>query len=286
MFCMTTEIDTKQIAEVQQAVQSIYSAIFPQGDASFVPTVFSWANDCFTGNYGDYQPIDARYHDFEHTLQVTLCMARLLRGRHLAKASPVLTQKMFEAGLLAILLHDTGYLKKRGDNEGTGAKYTLIHVGRSIEFAGELLREKQFAATEIQAVQNMIRCTGVNVSLAAIPFQSEQERITGFALGTSDLLGQMAARDYIEKLPMLYSEFAEAAIYSEGKVGAGAPFTSAEDLLQKTPLFWEKYVKKKIEEDFGGLYKFLNEPFLDGRNFYIDRIEENISRLRQQLSPR
>lgn len=137
-----TEIDTKQIAEVQREVQSIYREIFPQGNGSFISDVFGWANNCFTGNYRDYQPIDARYHDFEHTLQVTLCMARLLRGRHLAKASPVLTQKMFELGLLAILLHDTGYLKKHGDNEGTGAKYTLIHVDRSIEFAAELLREK------------------------------------------------------------------------------------------------------------------------------------------------
>src|SRR5215204_6154055 len=115
---MTKEIDTKQIAEVQREVQSIYREIFPQGNGSFISDVFGWANNCFTGKYRDYQPIDARYHDFEHTLQVTLCMARLLRGRHLAKASPGLTQKMFELGLLAILLHDTGYLKKHGDTDG------------------------------------------------------------------------------------------------------------------------------------------------------------------------
>jgi hypothetical protein len=280
---MTTEIDTKQVAEVQRAVQSIYSAIFPQGDRAFVSKVFGWASDCFTGKYRDYQAIDARYHDFEHTLQVTLCMMRLLHGRHLAKALPVLSQKMFEAGLLAILLHDTGYLKKRGDNKGTGAKYTLIHVDRSIEFAAELLQEKKFDLAEIHAVRNMIRCTGVNVSLAEIPFQSEQERITGFALGTGDLLGQMAAKDYIEKLPVLYSEFAEAATYAAGSPRAGAPFTSANDLLQKTPSFWENFVKKKINEDFRGLYKFLNQPFPDGRNIYLDRIEANISRLQRQL---
>jgi hypothetical protein len=280
---MTTEIDTKEIAEVQREVQSIYREIFPQGNGSFISDVFGWANNCFTGNYRDYQPIDARYHDFEHTLQVTLCMARLLRGRHFAKATPVLTQKMFELGLLAILLHDTGYLKKHGDNEGTGAKYTLIHVDRSIEFAAELLREKKFADSEIKAVQNMIRCTGLNVNLAAIPFQGEQERITGFALGTGDLLGQMAAKDYIEKLPVLYSEFSEAANYNAGKARSRAPFTSAEDLLQKTPMFWEKFVRAKIENDFQGVYRFLNEPYPDGKNFYIDRIEQNISRLRQQL---
>ena len=51
---------------------------------------------------------------------------------------------MFEFGMLAILMHDTGYLKKRGDNEGTGAKYTLTHVDRSIQFAGELMISPRF----------------------------------------------------------------------------------------------------------------------------------------------
>ena len=95
-----------------------------------------------------------------------------LSGYHRANANPTLTKKMFELGLLAILLHDTGYLKERDDTEGTGAKYTLIHVNRSMEFAAQLLSEKRFKKNEIQAVQNMIRCTGVNVDLTGIPFQA------------------------------------------------------------------------------------------------------------------
>ncbi len=280
---MDLEIDTKQVAEVQREVHSIYASIFPSGDASFVPKIFQWANDCFTGNYRDYQAIDARYHDLEHTLQVTLCMARLLRGRHLANASPPLSQKMFELGLLAILLHDTGYLKKRDDTEGTGAKYTLIHVERSAEFAAELLREKNFAPAEIQSVQNMIRCTGLNVNLEAIPFQSDEERMAGFALSTADLLGQMAAKDYVEKLPVLYAEFAEAAQQTFGKTRPTSTFSSADDLVQKTPLFWEEYVQPKLKGNFQRLYEFLNEPYPSGKNFYIDRIEANMMRLRRQL---
>jgi hypothetical protein len=211
-------------------------------------------------------------------------MMRLLRGRHLANAQPILTERMFQLGLLAILFHDTGYLKKRGDNEGTGAKYTLIHVERSMEFAAELLREKKFTPGEIKSVQNMIRCTGVNVNLDSIPFQSDPERITGFALGTGDLLGQMAARDYIQKLPTLYSEFAESAAYNSGKNDTSRIlFSSAEDLIQKTPAFWEKFVVPKINGGFQALYQFLNEPYPNGKNWYIERIEENISGLRGQL---
>jgi len=86
--------------------------------------------------------IDAHYHDLEHTLQGVLCMARLLRRRAALNLSPAIPQRTFELGMLAILTHDTGYLKKLGDSGGTGAKYTLIHVDRSIEFAGEFMRSQ------------------------------------------------------------------------------------------------------------------------------------------------
>jgi hypothetical protein len=266
-------------------VQASYLAMYPYADRLFVPKAFSWAIDCFTGNYLNYQPIDARYHDLEHTLQVTLCMIRLLHGRHLAGAEPILTQRMFKLGLLSILLHDTGYLKEKGDTEGTGAKYTLIHVTRSADFAAVLLGEKGFGSKDILAVQNMIRCTGVNVSLNTIPFQSDLERTVGFALGTGDLLGQMAADDYVEKLPVLYQEFAESERFNAGKVNARAMFSSALDLMQKTPSFWTNYVLPRINKDFHGLYLFLNQPYPEGENFYLQRIEANLERLQRQLSP-
>lgn len=276
-------VNTRDPAAVEAEVQSTYLALFAKGDPQMVPRAFGWAGDCFTGTFDDYQPIDAHYHDFEHTLQGTLCLARLLNGRHRAGVGPVLTQAMFELGLLAILLHDTGYLKKGGDREGTGAKYTLHHVSRSAEFADQLLRQKGFDRPAINAVQNMIRCTGVNVDLVAIPFQSELERVVGFALSTADLLGQMAAGDYVDKLPVLYEEFAESDRHYGGKSGGLGAFASARELLQKTPAFWIDHVKPKIENDFGGLYKFLNDPYPDGPNLYLDRIEANISRLRRQL---
>src|SRR5256885_6699199 len=135
--------------------------------------------------------VDHHYHVSDHPLQGTFCWARLLQCRHFAAAEPPLTQRMFELGLLAILLHDTGYLKRREDTEGTGAKYTVTHVERSARFAAQLLAEKGFTPVEIKAVENMIRCTGVDAKLSTIPFQSEIERIVGFALGTVDLLAQM-----------------------------------------------------------------------------------------------
>jgi hypothetical protein len=284
---MLESVNTCDPSSVESAVQAAYAEMFPHGNPDFIPTIFSWAVSWFSGQYRDYQPIDAHYHDLEHTLQGVLCMARLLRGRHRQPAEPRLTQRMLELGLLAMLMHDTGYLKKRGDSEGTGAKYTLIHVDRSIEFAGELMLGHDFPVPELLAAQNMIRCTGVNVKLESVQFQDPLERTVGFALGTADLLGQMAAVDYVDKLPILYLEFAEAARSSpDGRMKAGGFFSSAEDLMQKTTLFWENYVQKKINHEFLGLFRFLNDPYPNGPNFYIERIESNIARLRRELAAR
>jgi hypothetical protein len=272
---------TKDPTAVGAEVQTAYLAMFPDGDPLFVPRVFSWAIECFTGRYADFQAVDARYHDFEHTLQGTLCMARLLRGRHQAGAQPRLTQRIFELGLLAILCHDTGYLKKRDDTEGTGAKYTVTHVERSAQFAASLLAEKGLPESEIKSVQNMIRCTGVNARLNLIPFQSEIEKIAGFALATSDLLGQMAADDYADKLPILFSEFAEAAAFSKDTNHPVASFSSASDLIQKTPAFWENVLKTKLARDFGSLYQYLNDPYPSGPNEYVERIEASMERIKQ-----
>jgi hypothetical protein len=275
-------IDTRNVSEVRDAAIAVYRRLFPDGNAGVIAEAFSWAEQIFAGNYADYQKIDARYHDLEHTLQGTLCFVRLLEGYKLAGSVPELTQRMFELGVVAILLHDTGYLKKRDDLQGTGAKYTLVHVGRSAEFAARLLKEKRFPEPEIRSVQNMIRCTGVNADLASIPFQSELERIAGFALGTADLLGQMAAKDYIDKLGILFLEFEESNKFSH-RTGPEV-FTSVEDLRRKTPGFWENYVIPKINRDFLGLYRCLNRPVPDGPNIYLERIRTNIERLKRELA--
>ena len=281
---MFPQVDTKDPAAVQREVQALYRAMFAHEDPGFVARALDWVRECFDGKYKDYQASDAVYHDLEHTLQGTLCMARLLHGRHQTGLKPEVSHRMFELGLLAILLHDTGYLKKRDDTSGTGAKYTLTHVTRSVQFAGQMLEEKGLPIKEIRMVQNMIRCTGVNVNLSLIPFQCEVEKIVGFALGTADLLGQMAAADYVEKLPILYSEFDESARFYEGKISMAQYFPGAEDLVRKTPEFWSKYVLPKINNEFWEVYRFLNQPYPDGPNEYLQRVEANIEKVRRRTA--
>jgi hypothetical protein len=279
---MFPAVDTRHLPAVQREVEAIFSSLYPEAERAFIARCFNWTEQWFNGRQPGYLPIDARYHDLEHTLQGTLCLARLLRGRHFAGARPVLTPHVFELSLLAILMHDTGYLKRTEDPEGTGAKYTVTHVRRSGEFAKAFLEGQGYPPADVTAVQNLIRCTGVNVNLGSIPFHSELERQVGFALGTADLLGQMAASDYVEKLPVLYLEFAEAAQFSGPNAPASIQFASPDDLMAKTPQFWENYVWPKLSHDFNALYRYLNEPYPHGPNYYLDRVVSNLSRLRRR----
>lgn len=274
-------VDTRDLTAVQGEVESIFASLFPEANAGFIKQAFGWTQQFFSGRYPGYRAIDARYHDLEHTLQGTLCLVRLLRGRHFAGVRPILTPKMFELGLLAILMHDTGYLKRAEDIEGTGAKYTVTHVRRSAEFAKMFLTEKGYNASDTHSVQDMIRCTGVHVNLSAIPFTSDLERVVGYALGTADLLGQMAAADYVEKLPVLFLEFEEAAQYSAGDSPRSIRFRSAAELMQNTPVFWQTYVWPKVDQDFGGLHRYLADPASEGGNYYLSCIETNLAKLRR-----
>lgn len=281
---MRPAVATRDPEAVQREVRSIFCSIYPSADPDVVSRAFDWAIQCFSGRYPGYQVIDARYHDFEHTLQGTLCMVRLLGGREQAGVDPRLGERTFRLGLLAILLHDTGYLKRADDLAGSGAKYTITHVGRSADFAGQLLAEKGYPKSDVQAVQSMIRCTGLNAKLANLPFDNEAERITGYALATADLLGQMAADDYVEKLPILYSEFAEAAAYTGDKTHFVAGFNNADELIQKTPVFWEQSIKPKLDAELLGLWRFLNDPYPSGPNEYLERIEANMERIKRPVS--
>ena len=116
-----------------------------------------------------------------------------------------------------------------------------------------------------------------------LPWKSQLERILGCALATADLLGQMAAPDYVDKLPILYLEFAEAARHDGRKAARLASYNGPDELLRNTPLFWQSYVLPRINDEFEGLHHFLNDPYPDGPNEYLQRIEENIAVIQSRV---
>jgi len=272
-------VNTQDARAVERRVIADHQHLFPSRDARHVADHFEWVEGCFLGRNPEFLPIDAAYHDLEHTLQGTWVLSDLLRRREDSSAEPAIDAEHYELSIVAILIHDSGYLKHRGDTSGTGAKYTFTHVQRSCDFAASQLPTRGYSATQIRGIQNMIKCTVLGASPAGIPFQSEVERVCGFAVGTADLVGQMAASDYPEKLPVLFAEFQEAAEFSGGS-RPSMPFRTPRELMANTHGFWRNYVIPKLETEFCGLHRFLGEPGGgSAANPYFQAIEANLERL-------
>lgn len=268
--------------EILNTVRLIVKSNYNMDNTGRLETVKDDVLDLFSGRFENYQGCDTVYHDLKHTVQVINPFARIIDGWNRAGRKPRISFKFFELGLIAVLMHDTGYIKKIGDNEGTGGKYTFIHIGRSVAFAREYLSSRAFHGDEINAVCNMILCTGITDKI--ISFSSEEERICGYAVGTADFIGQMSARDYAEKLPYLYREFKEGYDY-EGldKLREKGAFIvdSAETLISSTNSFYSNVVKKRLKE-MGSLDKYTKYHWPDRNDYYRNAIKENLVRLKAQ----
>jgi hypothetical protein len=267
---VTGNIDTKDPKETNKEVRRIYENLFGSNSFDKVEYTLEVVVKLFDGNYPGYDKCDTLYHDLEHTLQAYLAMVRIIDGLILENHA-AMPEEFVVMGLISALGHDTGYIRRTREVEGSGAKYTLVHVDRSKEFMDKCLPELEFNPSQIQSVKNIISCTGIRVDLSAIRFTSEQEKETGYILGTADFLGQMSDPNYPEKLPNLYKELNEGGV---------SGYSSAQYLIKETPRFFEEIVMKRLTRDFHSVYRFVANHF-GGKNLYIDGIQRNIARLKR-----
>jgi hypothetical protein len=274
-------VDTKNASAVAVFVEEKFAAMFPKAGLLWLQTLFGDMDTLFSGRHPDYAAVDLKYHDLEHTLQACVCLTLLLEGRHHAGVEPHVDARHFELALSAVLLHDAGYLKLRSDTVGTGAKYTFCHVLRSCAFAASYLPTLGANDHEVEAVLGVINCTGPTKEIRQLYFRDPVERVIGCALATADFLGQMAAPDYPDELEILFNEFQESDDFIH-LAPSRRTFRSAEHLKWQTPLFWRKYVKRKLESDFQAVYRFLAQPYPHGPNPYLDSVERNIAKIERR----
>ncbi|MBL9211443.1 MAG: hypothetical protein JNL92_13320 [Opitutaceae bacterium] len=276
-------VEPKDPAAVTAFVLEHFNRMFPGENTSWLQTVFRDAVDLFEGRNPDYGPIDLHYHDLEHTLQATVCIALLLATRHAAGVVPRISRREFELAVAAALLHDSGYLKLRSDRSGTGAKYTYCHVLRSCAFAATYLPTRGANELEIEVVLGAISCTGPTREINQMHFREPIGRVIGNALATADFLGQMADPAYPDKLAILFREFYEADEFFHLALERRT-FKSPADLAQRTPAFWENFVRRKLEVECQALYRFLASPYPHGPNPYIDAVERNVAEIRRRTA--
>ena len=275
---MPLSTDTTCAKYVAEATLSIAAELFPRSSPAYIRRIFAEVETLFTGGYQDYQANDLKYHDFQHTLQVTMAYVDMMAARQPAIAAP-LTFRQFELGLTGALFHDSGYLKLRSDQEGTGAKYTFCHVLRGCALAASYLPALGLDQDEIDVVLGIIRNTGASTTGMRLRFNGKHEQILACAVAAADYLGQMAAADYPDELELLFNEFAESDDYAHIPLDCRV-FQTASALITSTPTFWVQVVRPKLEKEFLGLHRFLDHP--DGTNPYIDAIERNLRIIAQR----
>ena len=135
---------------------------------------------------------------------------------------------------------------------------------------GKCLPKLRFNPSQIQQVKNIINGTGLWLTSSRTNLDLEMEIKAERVLNTADYLGQMSDPEYLRKLPMLYVEFIEGGVFG---------YASVEDLLEKTPEFFQDFVMKRLREDFHSVYRFAANHFR-GRNLYIEGIKWNLTQIK------
>jgi hypothetical protein len=268
-------VDGGKPEEVLEEVRTLSLMVAKDFDWGTVEAIYRDVDGLFAGLYPGYRRCETKYHDLEHTTDIFLAMARLIHGAHASGLT--LSRRGIRLGLTAALMHDTGYIQRSDDRIGTGAKYTAVHIDRSIDFMEHYLRGRGWLREDFEVCRCALHCTGLSARLDRISFPTEESRTLGMMLGTADLLGQMASRAYLEKLPFLYQEL------REGKLLNGQ---SEFEFLRETPSFYRQTLER-MKNELGGVSRFMKDHFRARRE--IDRdlclaaIEENMACLESIL---
>jgi len=285
-YDVTNSVQVSSPAAVLQAVKAIFTELYPHSAFDSVWLAFLDFERYFRGEDPDYYAVDTAYHDIQHTLDMTLAVARLIAGfERSAATADRLGPDRARLGLITALFHDSGYLrhKVRDAEFANGAEFTLTHVSRSAEFLKSYLPTIGYAEAVAVATQ-VVHFTGYELSLDSIELDNPKDSMMGHLLGTADLIAQIADRCYLEKCrDRLFPEFVLAGIAIEtGAAGTFVRYRSGKDLLAKTPSFYREAVEFRLKKSFNHAYRYL-EAYFENENPYMVFINKNLSHLTQIL---
>lgn len=255
--------------EVEAQVADIVKSFAPGHDLTRVSGTFQLLDRAFDGKLPGYQNLKTLYHNRTHTNEVVLCAARMLHGLHLSGQG--VDGDHLDAALIGALMHDVGYLMSDAEASGTGAQFTASHVLRGVEFTRRHLAE--LPANVLEATTKVILLTDHRKHPDWVTFDNLQQQRAAYATATADLIGQMANREYLERVLFLYYEFEEAQM---------GGFADVHDLLEKTTAFYNM-TKGRLDKDLKGMSVNLARHFGkqtgSERNFYQESIDRNLAYL-------
>jgi hypothetical protein len=194
---------------------------------------------------------DALYHNFEHTLLVTMVGRDILQGLALSKR---IEPADYSHLIVACLLHDIGYMRGvlSGDTEtefvvdGNGKTVTLprgasdaaltpYHVDRSKLFAFERLGNSP--TIDAARIAEAIELTRFPARVERNSADQSLEPVQA-----ADLIGQLGDPMYSRKANALYCEFEEIGMNRQ------LGYSSPADIIDKYPAFYWNSVSMHLDE--------------------------------------
>jgi hypothetical protein len=282
---VTNLVNVEDAGKVCDEITAIYAARYPGIDLTPLARAFGDVKALFEGNYPGYLPCDTLYHDARHTLDMTLATARLIEGHDRANPSGQLGGRRAMLGVVIALLHDSGYLRRASEADvENGAVFTKVHVSRSADFLARYLPTIGFGA-EADIAARIVHFTGYEMDVEDIKVAEPKDRLVGHMVGTADLIGQMSDRMYLEKCrEFLYQEFVLGSIARETLPDGReiVRYSSPEDLVYKTPGFYEYVARERINRKLGAADRYAEVHF-DGANLYQVEIDANFRFLRDAI---
>jgi len=279
-YDVTDSIRTTDPVTVGIEVARIYRALYDNAPTSELDRAFGDAAALYCGRHPEYFACDTGYHDIQHVMDVTLAMSRLLDGYQRTRRSDdePLTREIFLVGVLSALFHDFGYLRRRNDRKHRyGAEYTLTHVSRGSTFLRSYVRELGMDDKCARAASILVHYTGYERPAETIRLNDMLLRRVGQMLGTADIIAQMSDRCYLEKCrDRLYPELVLCGLAGRRLAGMRTLplFTSGEDLVHKTPSFYES-ATRRLDLQLARSYDYAGRHF-GGSNPYLDEMRKNV----------
>ena len=285
-YDVTNSVQVSSTAAVKAAVATLFNSAYPGEPFDRVDAAFEAFDQLFTGRMPGYHGVDTVYHDRQHSLDMTLAMARMMVGYE-RSVEPRMRFGAERAvmGLATSLFHDAGYIRESDDRQHrNGAEFTLYHVTRSARFLARFLPSIGMDSW-VPISTRIVHFTGYEMRLDQIQLADSRDRKLGHLLGTADLIAQMADRCYLEKCrDRLYPEFVLGGVAAApGTDGAlQVKYSSGLDLLRQTPKFVRETRLRRLEGEFEHAYRYV-EVLFDGKNPYVEAIDRNLDFLRRVL---
>jgi hypothetical protein len=283
---VTNSVQVTSWRAVSEAVHDIFVGLYPNASWNPLRKAFKDFDDLFRGRTPGYLGCDTLYHDIQHTLDMTLAMARLIQGYESTHAAgDQLGPGRAMLGIITCLFHDSGYIRHSAD-EGhlNGAEFTRSHVTRSALFLEKYLSGIGLGAAA-PVTRQIVHFTGYEVNFSQIRIAHPKDMALGHLVGTADLMGQMADRCYLEKCrDRLFPEFVLGgiAMFLDHQGHLVIRYRSGLDLLRNTLDFYENECTRRLDKDFGGVHRCMKAVY-DGRNPYMVSLEKNIFYLKRVL---